>query len=111
MRIAKSAALLGLLAMGSVLVFGFTGGNSGTEGAQLLSLSWGVVSLVDFYVGFLLFSGGIVYPERSWVRSTIWVILMIVPSFFTACLYTLIEPQTSAGDWKRFWTGRCWSNQ
>ncbi|MFN2217191.1 MAG: DUF1475 family protein [Anaerolineae bacterium] len=106
MKIAKLIALLGLLAMTGVLVYGFTVGDFAEEGKQLLSMPWGIVSLVDLYVGFVLFSGWIVYRERSLFPSIIWVALMMVLGFWTASLYTLIALQASGGDWRRFWMGR-----
>ncbi len=106
MKIAKLVALLGLLAMTGVLVYGFTVGDFGGEGKILLSMPWGIVSLVDLYVGFTLFSGWIVYREKSLVRSIVWVVLMMVLGFFTASLYVLIALQTSDGDWQRFWMGK-----
>ena len=106
MRIAKLIALLGLLAMTAVLTYGFTVGDFSGEGQVLLSMPWGIVSLVDLYVGFILFSGWIVYREKSVVRSIVWVFFMMVLGFFTASLYTLIALQTSGGDWKRFWMGK-----
>ena len=106
MKIAKAVALLGLLAMTSVLIYGFTFGDFAAEGKQLLSMPWGIVSLVDLYVGFVLFSGWIVYREKSAVRSVVWVILMMILGFWTASLYTLIALQASDGDWRRFWLGR-----
>ena len=105
MKLAKVVALMGLLAMGGILLYAFTNGNLGEEGKVLTSMPWGIVSLVDLYVGFVLFSGWIVYREKSLVRSVVWVILMVVLGFFTASLYTLIALQTSRGDWKRFWMG------
>jgi hypothetical protein len=106
MKTAKVIALLGLLAMTVVLVYGFTVGDFAEEGKQLLSMPWGIVSLVDLYVGFALFSGWIVYREESAVRSFVWVVLMMILGFWTASLYTLIALQTSGGDWRRFWMGR-----
>ena len=105
MTIAKLVALLGLLAMTAVLIYGFTVGDFSGEGQVLLSMPWGIVSLVDLYVGFLLFSGWIVYREKSLVRSLVWVFFMMVLGSFAASLYALIALQTSAGDWKRFWMG------
>jgi hypothetical protein len=110
MNIAKIVALLGLLAMGTVLVYGFTVGDFAEEGKQLLSMPWGIVSLVDLYVGFTLFSGWIVYREKSLWRSVVWVALMMVLGFFTASLYTLVALQRSGGDWRRFWLGRRWAD-
>jgi hypothetical protein len=106
MKIAKVIALLGLLAMTAILIFGFTVGNFAEEGKQLLSMPWGIVSLVDLYVGFILFSGWIVYREKSGVRSVVWVVLMMILGFWTASLYSLIALQTSGGDWRHFWMGR-----
>lgn len=105
MKIAKLVALVGLLAMTVVLIYGFTVGDFLEEGSQLLSMPWGIVSLVDLYVGFMLFSGWIVYREKSLARSLLWVVLMMVLGFWTASLYTLIALQTSDNDWKRFWLG------
>jgi hypothetical protein len=105
MKIARVIALLGLLAMTAVLIYGFTVGDFATEGKQLLSMPWGIVSLVDLYVGFTLFSGWIVYREKSVARSVVWVVLMMVLGFWTASLYTLIALQSSGGNWRRFWMG------
>ncbi len=105
MKIAKIIALAGLLAMAGVLVYGFTVGDFFAEGAQLLSMPWGIVSLVDLYVGFSLFSCWIVFREKALLPSLIWVILMMVLGFWAGSLYTLIALQTSGGDWKRFWYG------
>ena len=106
MRIAKLIALAGLLAMTGVLIYGFTTGDFASEGARLLSMPWGIVSLVDLYVGFTLFSGWIVFRERSWLPSVIWVILMMVLGFWAGALYVLLALQSSNGDWKHFWYGR-----
>jgi hypothetical protein len=106
MRIAKLIALAGLLAMTGILIYGFTVGDFAAEGAKLLSMPWGIVSLVDLYVGFTLFSCWIVFREKTLLRSVIWVILMMVMGFWAGALYTLIALQTSGGDWKRFWYGR-----
>ena len=106
MRIAKFIALAGLLAMTGILIYGFTVGNFAAEGAKLLVMPWGIVSLVDLYVGFELFSCWIVFREKAWLPSVVWVILMMVLGFWTGALYTFIALQTSSGDWKRFWYGK-----
>ncbi len=110
MKLAKAIALLGVVAMSAVLIYAFTTGNLGQEGSVLLSMPWGIVSLVDLYVGFILFSGWIVYRERALLPSIIWVVLMMVLGFFTASLYVFIALQTSGGDWRRFWMGRRWQD-
>jgi len=105
-RYAKILSFLGILAMTAVLIYGFTVGNFRADGAALLQNPWGIVSLVDLYTGFALFSGWIIFREKSFSRSLIWVILMMVLGFFTASLYTLIALNASGGDWQKFWMGQ-----
>lgn len=106
MRIAKFIALVGLLAMTGILIYGFTVGNFAEEGGRLLAMPWGIVSLVDLYVGFALFSCWIVFREKAWLPSLIWVILMMVLGFWTGALYTFLALQKSGNDWRRFWYGK-----
>ena len=108
MKIAKLLAWLGLLAMTAALIYVLVTGSILEEGSQILSMPWGIVSLVDLYVGFALFSGWIVYRERSAVRSIIWVVLTMVLGLWTGSLYTLIALYTSEDNWKRFWMGHRW---
>lgn len=105
MKLAKAISLLGLLAMTAVLIYAFTFGDFMQDGGELLSNPWGIVSLVDLYVGFILFSGWIIYREDSLIRSIVWVFFMMVLGFFTGALYTYIALQTSGGDWQRFFMG------
>lgn len=106
MKIAKAIALIGLLAMSGILVYGFTVGNFSAEGTRLLAMPWGIVSLVDLYVGFTLFSCWIVFRERALLPSLVWVSLMMILGFWTGALYTFIALQASGSDWKRFWYGK-----
>jgi uncharacterized protein YneF (UPF0154 family) len=106
MRIAKIISLLGVLAMTVVLVNGFTRGNFFGEGSQLTAMPWGIVSLVDLYTGFILFSGWIIYREESLAVAILWTIAMMVLGFFAGSLYTFIALQNSENDWRKFWLGK-----
>ena len=106
MRLAKLISLAGVLAMGGVLLYAITSGDFAEDGRRLLALPWGVVSLVDLYVGFSLFSLWIIYRENAYGRSLIWILLVMVLGFFAASLYTFIALQASGGSWERFWQGR-----
>ncbi len=105
MKIAKVLAVLGILAMTSVLIYGFTVGNFSVDGGKIIQNPWGIVSLVDLYTGFFLFSAWIIFREGINLRSIVWVILMMVLGFFTASLYALIALYQSGGDWQKFWMG------
>jgi hypothetical protein len=106
MRIAKIISLLGVAAMTAVLVYGFTAGDFFGEGSQLTAMPWGIVSLVDLYTGFILFSGWIIYRERSLPVAILWTIAMMTLGFFAGSLYAFIALQTSGNDWRRFWLGK-----
>lgn len=106
MKLAKIISILGVLAMTAVLVFGFTAGDFAADGSELLANPWGVVSMVDLYTGFILFSGWIIYREESVLSAVVWVVLMMVLGFFTGSLYALIAIIRSGGDWKKFWLGK-----
>ncbi len=105
MKIAKLIAFLGVLAMGAILIYAFTVGDFAAEGSQLISMPWGIVSLVDLYVGFALFAMWIIYREPVRWQAAIWVVLLMVLGFFIGSLYTLVALYTSKGDWSRFWQG------
>jgi len=106
MKLAKFIAFLGVLAMTVVLIYGFTAGDFFGEGSQLTSMPWGIVSLVDLYTGFILFSAWIIYREKSLPMAILWTIAMLALGFFAGSLYVLINLYTSQGDWKNFWLGK-----
>jgi hypothetical protein len=106
MKITKIISLVGIFAMTGIIGYAFISGNFSKEGSVLLSMPWGIVSMVDLYVGFILFSAWIVFREKAFFPSLIWVILMMTLGFFTASLYTFITLQKSNGDWKKFFLGK-----
>lgn len=105
MNAAKAVAFLGVVTMGGVLIYAFTVGDFQTEGSTLMSMPWGIVSLVDLYVGFFLFAGWIAYREDVWWKTAVWVLLLMVLGFFIGSLYALIALYQSNGDWHKFWLG------
>lgn len=98
-------ALIGFIIMLVSITTAFIIGDFFQEGSVLLSLAWGKVSLIDVYIGFIIFCGWIIYREGSLWRSMIWVILMMVFGNMTACLFILLALRQSRGDWTRFWLG------
>jgi len=106
MKIAKIISILGVLAMTAVLIYGFTIGDFSGEGSQLLSMPWGIVSLVDLYVGFTLFSMWISYREKSLPVAILWTVAMMTLGFFAGSLYAFLALQSSDGDWRKFWLGK-----
>lgn len=89
MNVIKGLSLVGTIAMVSVLLYGFIGGDFFMDGSVILNNPWGIVSVVDLYVGFFLFSAWIVYRETKPSLMVIWVVLMMVFGFLTASVYIL----------------------
>ncbi len=106
MKIAKIISILGMLAMTAVIANGFINGDFSGEGSRLLSMPWGIVSLVDLYTGFTLFSMWIIYREKSLPVAIVWTVAMMTLGFFTGALYTFLALQSSNGDWRKFWLGK-----
>lgn len=106
MKLAKLISILGMLAMAAVLINGFTRGDFFSEGSRLFAMPWGIVSLVDLYTGFILFSGWIIYREKSLLGAILWTIAMMTLGFFAGSLYAFIALQTSGSDWRKFWLGK-----
>lgn len=104
-KIAKIIAWLGLIAMTVVLLNGFVNGNFSSDGADLMANPWGIVSLVDLYAGFALFSIWIAFREKTVASAIVWIILMMVFGFLTGSLYVLIALYSSKGDWPAFFFG------
>ncbi len=106
MKIAKIISLLGVLVMGAAIANAFMNGDFSSEGSQLTSMPWGIVSLVDLYTGFILFSMWIIYRETSLPVAIAWTIAMMVLGFFTGALYAFLALQASNDDWRKFWLGK-----
>jgi hypothetical protein len=105
MTAGKIISFLGLIAMTVVLIYGFVVGNFTVDGGEILQNPWGIVSLVDLYTGFILFSGWIAYRETNIFRISVWIILMMVLGFWAGSLYAFLAFYQSKGDWKTFWMG------
>lgn len=111
MNIAKILAVLGILAMTAAILYAILTGDFRQEGRMILSIPWGIVSLVDLYTGFFLFAGWIVYREASLWRSIIWIVFLMSLGFLIGALYTLIALHTSRGSWGKFWMGAHWNKE
>ncbi len=106
MNTAKIISIIGVIAMTFIIARGFITGNFGAEGSQLMSMPWGIVSLVDLYTGFTIFSMWIFYREKSIPASILWTIAMMTLGFFAGSLYVFVNLQSSNGDWKKFFLGK-----
>jgi len=105
MKVAKIIASIGVLAMTVALLNGFLNGSFFDDGSVILNNPWGIVSLVDLYVGFVLIAMWMAFREKSVLASVIWIILLMVLGFFIGSLYVLITLYKSENDWLTFFLG------
>lgn len=105
MKTAKVLSFLGILAMSAVLIFGFTQGDFFADGGTLLKNPWGVVSLVDLYVGFTLFSMWIAFREKNILVMILWILAMMILGFFAGALYVFVNLVRAKGDILDFFLG------
>jgi hypothetical protein len=98
--------MIGFLIMSGAIVYGFLQGDFAAEGRTLLSIAWGRVSLIDVYLGFIIFSAWILYRQGWTFSGFVWLLLMLIFGNATASLYILKSLVESGGDWNRFWLGR-----
>jgi hypothetical protein len=104
----KAAAVLvglGAVVMIGILAFAFLEGDFASEGRRLLSMPWGIVSLVDLYVGFFLFSAWVLFRERRMLTSLCWIVGVMVLGSLTICLYILVSIRASKGDLRVLFLG------
>lgn len=106
MNLAKSLTLLGALAMTGIILYAFIAGDFAAEGAILTSLPWGIVSLVDLYVGFTLFSAWVIYREKSLPVAILWVVAVMTLGALAISLYAFLALRNSQGNWQKFFMGK-----
>lgn len=94
------------LIMAVALGYAFSYGNFWEEGAALVGTTWGIVSLIDVYVGFAMFAGWVIYREASLPRSVILVIAICALGNLIAGLYIIYAAASAKGDVATFWMGR-----
>lgn len=105
MKIAKTISWVGAAAMTVALLYGFTQGDFFTDGSIILNNPWGIVSLVDLYVGFILFSMWIYFREKNKLLAFVWIVSMMVLGFFAGSLYVALHLGISNGSWEKFFLG------
>ena len=95
MKTAKIIASLGVLAMTLVLLNGFINGDFFEDGSIILNNPWGIVSIVDLYVGFILFAMWIIVRESSRFKAVLWIAALMILGFFTGALYIWVKLRES----------------
>lgn len=96
-------ALLGLLLWAGLALHDLHGSFM-DQFAVVTTLPWGVVSLVDLYLGFLLFAVLVFLTERSWIVAAFWAApVFLLGNVWSALWFVIRLPhlakQLSKPDW------------
>jgi hypothetical protein len=86
---ARTTGWIGVALMVAALVYGFTAGDFGAEGSQILDLAWGRVTLIDLYTGLFLIGGWIVWREGSLITALPWLVGMVFLGALAAAAYVV----------------------
>jgi hypothetical protein len=78
MVVIRGTAAGGTLAMLVAVVRAFSLASFGEDGAALLDLAWGQVTLLDLYLALLLGWAWIAWRERSLPRAAVWFVATMV---------------------------------
>jgi predicted membrane-bound dolichyl-phosphate-mannose-protein mannosyltransferase len=100
-------AALGVALTGAIVWASVTGdlhGNIFEQGGVLLTLPWGVVAMVDLYVGFAFFAIIVFLTERSLIAGLLWALpIFVLGNIWTAVwlLFRLprLADRLSRPDW------------
>jgi hypothetical protein len=82
-----AAAVVG--AMIAAIAGGFAVGDLGADGAALLDLVWGRVTMIDIYAAFLVGWVWIALRERSALRAALWLPAVLVTGSLALGVYLL----------------------
>jgi prepilin signal peptidase PulO-like enzyme (type II secretory pathway) len=105
MRTAVVLLIVGFLIMAGAIGYALIAGDFFKEAGPLLDLPWFHLSMIDLYVGFFLFSGWILFRERSRPIAIAWIFALLLLGNLTSCVYALVAALRAKGDWTAFWLG------
>ena len=72
------------------VAYAVSSGDIRSELAQITSLPWGVVTLIDVYAGFILVSVWIIWREEDLFRALPWIVLIMLLGNIISCIYVLL---------------------
>jgi len=107
--LAMAITAVGAALMTAVITWALSVSNAaGSNTAQvewIISNPWGIVSLVDLYTGFTVFSLWICFREKSRLAAAAWVVTMMTTGWLGGSLYVLNCLRQFNGDWQWFFMG------
>lgn len=101
----KAVPIVAIVIMCLALAYGFTSGDLAREGAVLTGMPWGVVTLIDFYIGILIFSTWVFFRESNPLVMVAWIIAFIFTGNLATAVYLLKALIQAKGDMQKLMFG------
>lgn len=98
-------ACSGLLIMLTIICYALLYGDFFKEGAVLVDMAWGMVTLVDLYMGLLLFSFWVIWREENKLVALFWSLLILLLGNVLSCVYIIKAVYHAEGSMMKFWLG------
>jgi len=105
MQIVVIFLAVGFMIMAGAIGYALIAGEFFEEAGVLLDLPWFHLSMIDLYVGFLLFGGWILFRERSRPVAIMWIVALLLLGNLASCFYAMLAAVRAQGDWGAFWLG------
>lgn len=86
-----------VLLMGAAIVAGFAFGDLQADATALWALTWGRVTLIDLYLGLVLFAGWVAMREESKIVVLAWWAGLVVLGNLAAAAYVLFAALRASG--------------
>lgn len=102
----KLLGYIGFFIMASFIIYALIFGDLFAEGSMLTTMPWGLVSLVDIYLGLIIFCSWVLWRETHLVSALIWVTTIFVLGNVISCLYILKSAYDAEGSVIRFCLGK-----
>jgi hypothetical protein len=104
MRAVRVLAVVAVLVMLATIAFGAISGDFAREGSSIWSLAWGKVTLIDLYVGVVLFATWVALREKRPVVVGGWWLALIILGNLAAAVY-LVRASFDSSDVAELLTG------
>jgi hypothetical protein len=102
----KVLGYFGFFIMSSIICYAIVYGDFFAEGSVLTSMPWGIVSLVDIYLGLILFSLWVFWRESNTRHGLLWAFLILALGNVVSCLYLIKAATDAEGNVVSFWIGK-----
>ena len=95
MKIVRYLSVALTLVMLATVVYGLLSGDFAAQGSEILGLGWGRVTLIDLYVGLVIFGIWVAVRETRWPARVGWWVALLVLGNLAAAAYLMVASFTS----------------